>query len=456
MQRTTQGRFGWWRSAPAALALVAAPATASGQDAAPAPAAAPVTASPELRQRVDTLAAAVAGGVAYAEYFAPNFRADVSEAAFRQLCAQLQGGYGKPTGIESLTPRTAHIADFQLGFERGIATGQIVVDPAAPHQVTGLLITRTEPREAAEASVEAVIAVLKALPGTTGFTLSRLDGDSPKTVTAHNATTPLAIGSAFKLVILAELVRATNAGERRWDDTVTLDGSALPGGGYTQKPAGTRVTLRELATQMISVSDNSATDILLDHLGREKVEAMLPVIGFRDARARNQPFLGTLEMFKLKGVDGGALGRRFEATDVAGRRALLAGPVAKAPVSAISATLFQDRKPIRIATIEWFASPDDLVRTMDWLRRHSEGAEGAEVRAILSKSPGIGTAAAARWSWVGYKGGSEPGVVNMTLLLQAKGGGWYALAASWNDPGAAIDEPRFMALVQKAAALAAP
>ncbi|MFV0622822.1 serine hydrolase [Sphingomonas sp. ac-8] len=415
-----------------------------------------MTASQELRQRADTLAAAVGGGVAYAEYFAPNFRADVSEAAFRQLCAQLQTGYGKPTGIESLTPRTAHIADFRLGFERGIATGQIVVDPAAPHQVTGLLITRTEPREAAEASVEAVVAALKTLPGTTGFTLTKLDGDAPRTLAAHNATTPLAIGSAFKLVILAELVRATNAGERRWDDVVTLDGTGLPGGGYTQKPAGTRVSLRELATQMISVSDNSATDILLRHLGREKVEAMLPVIGFRDAKGRNMPFLATLEMFKLKGVQGGALGRRFEAADVAGRRALLAGPVAKAPVSAIPAALFQDRKPIRIATIEWFASPEDLVRTMDWLRRHSEGAQGAELRAILSKNPGITATAAARWGWIGYKGGSEPGVLNMTLLLQAKTGGWYALAASWNDPAAPIDEPRFAALVQKAATLAAP
>ncbi|MEI9928564.1 MAG: serine hydrolase [Sphingomonas sp.] len=93
------------------------------------------------------------------------------------------------------------------------------------------------------------------------------------------------MGSAFKLVILAELIRATNAGERRWTDAVTLDGAPLPGGVYTQAPAGTRVALRELATKMISISDNSATDILIKTLGRARIEAMLPVVGIADPRA---------------------------------------------------------------------------------------------------------------------------------------------------------------------------
>lgn len=415
-----------------------------------------VVASPELRQRADALAAAIAGTIPYDQYFAPSFRAQIPETAFAQVRDQLLAGLGKPTRIEALVPRTPHIADFRLGFERGTAEGQIVVDPAAPHLVTGLRITGSAPHEAPEASISAVLDALKALPGETGFALARLEDAGPVRLAAHNPATPFAIGSAFKLVILAELVRATNAGERGWDDLVTLDGSPLPGGGYTGKPAGTRVPLRELATQMISVSDNSATDILLHHLGRTKVEAMLPVVGIRDARDRNLPFLATLEMFKLKGVQGGALGSRWEAANITDRRALLSGPVANAPVSAIPASLFQDRKPIRIATIEWFASADDLLRVMDWLRRNTEGPTGAEARAILSKNPGIPAAAAGRWDWIGYKGGSEPGVLNMTLLMRARTGGWVAMAASWNNPQAALDEGRFVALVSKAAALALP
>ncbi|WBY09684.1 hypothetical protein PIB19_10580 [Sphingomonas sp. 7/4-4] len=92
---------------------------------------------------------------------------------------------------------------------------------------------------------------------------------------------------------------------------------------------------------------------------------------------------------------------------------------------------------------------------MDWLRRNTEGPKGADARAVLSKNPGIGPVAG-KWQWVGYKGGSEPGVMNMTLLLQAKAGGWYALTGSWNDPAQAVSEGRFAALVTRAAELAAP
>ena len=43
----------------------------------------------------------------------------------------------------------------------------------------------------------------------------------------------------------------------------------------------------------------------------------------------------------------------------------------------------------------------------------------------------------------------------MTLLLQSKAGAWYALAASWNNPAAAVDDARFVALVSRAVDLAA-
>src|SRR3546814_12864006 len=91
--------------------------------------------------------------------------------------------------------------------------------------------------------------------------------------------------SAFKLVILAELVREIAGGKRHWDDPITLDGGDLPGGFYADKAKGTIATIRDLATKMVSVSDNSATDILLHALGRDKVEAVLPVVGSKEPAA---------------------------------------------------------------------------------------------------------------------------------------------------------------------------
>lgn len=406
-------------------------------------------ASEALTTRIAGLPEVLRGKGDYDAYFAPAFRAQVPRATFDQISKQLADAGGAVTGARIVRLVTPDAAQIEIDYERGTVPGQIAVDPAT-HQVSGLLVSGFVGREATLDGVEKAIA---ALPGRAGFAYSRLTDGAPDVLLGLNADQPFAIGSAFKLVILAELVRATNAGERHWDDKVTIDGRPLPGGTYTLIPAGSQFTLREIAGKMISISDNSATDILLHLVGRAQVEAMLPVVGIaRPAALR--PFIGTLEMFKLKGVPG--LAQRYLALDEAGRRRLLDGEVAGLPNSAIAADLFQDGKPILIDRIEWFESPADLVRVMDWLRRNTASGPGAEARAILSINPGIVPTTAARWQWVGYKGGSEPGVMNMTLLLQSKDGSWYVITGSWNDTQAAVSEIRFAGLIGKAAELAVP
>jgi hypothetical protein len=122
----------------------------------------------------------------------------------------------------------------------------------------------------------------------------------------------------------------------------------------------------------------------------------------------------------------------------------------------VDTTSFTTKTPKLIDTLEWFESPNDLVRVMDWLRRNTEGPAGIEARRILSINPGIGPDARGKWQWVGYKGGSEPGVMNMTLLLQARNGDWYVVTGSWNDGQKEVDQVRFASLIGKAAELIAP
>lgn len=431
----------------AATLALAAPAV----PAQPAAQAATVQAMPALTQRAAELIPLLNGEGDVAALFDPAFLAQVPETQLRAILIQLRGSMGKALAVAAIDAVQPYAARIRISCEQGVISMNLAVSPDTPNRIIGLLVTGTA---APEASLGAVVASLKAEPGLTGFTLARLDNGPPAALVSLNADRPAAIGSAFKLAILAELIRATNHGERHWDDVVTLDGSPLPGGFYMQKPAGTQVTLREATEKMISISDNSATDILLALVGRAKVEAMLPVIGWHDA-ARNRPMLSTLDMFKLKGLQGGALGRRWPTLDEAGKRALLASEITPAPVSALDPMLFRDGKP-RLLDVEWFASPADLVRTLDWIRRNTEKGPGAEARRILAMNPGVGPAAAAGWSYVGYKGGSEPGVISMSFLLQAKDGAWYALSASWNNPAALVDENRFIALLSRAVELAAP
>ena len=407
----------------------------------------PVKASAELDRRLAELVVLLNGSGDYAATFAPAFVTAVPKTGFDGLAGQLTAAGGKALRVEIVKAVTPHSAVIVIVYERGRADGQIALDQAGTQQIASLRILGMS---GTEASLGAVDAELAKLPGKTAFALAKLGTSAPQMLVARSADMRFAIGSEFKLVILAELIRGIEAGERRWEDTVTLDGAALPGGAYTQTAAGTKVTLYDLAAKMISVSDNSATDILLRALGREKVEAMLPVVGIADPSAM-RPFLGTLEVFKLK---SSPLGPRYAAADEKGRRALLAGDVAAMPITAIDTAVFAAGKPLMIDTLEWFATPADMIRAMDWLRRHTESGPAARARTILAINPAVSASVGARWRYAGYKGGSEPGVIAMTWLLQGKDGTWYAMSGSWNNIAAAVDDARFAGLMTRAVELA--
>ena len=102
-----------------------------------------------------------------------------------------------------------------------------------------------------------------------------------------------------------------------------------------------------------------------------------------------------------------------------------------------SAAEMQWSKPIAIDRLEWFASAADLCRLMAWFDKQHDSA----ALDILAINPGVHPADD-RFDYVGYKGGSESGVLNMTWLLHATSGHRYALSASWNDATHDVDVER--------------
>ena len=430
----------------------------------PAAAAAQAQANPALLQRVEELAAVISGTTEPSAFFTPTFLANVPAERFKATNVQLLKSAGAIQDVRLVSADTPFSGMVELTYEKTKGRMRITVDSAAPHLVSGL---RMMGMASGEENMGAVIAALRALPGQTAITVARLEESGPAPMIQINGDQVLAIGSEFKLIILAELVRAVTAGERNWDDKVTLGNQQLPSGFYAGKPASTTATLRELAEKMISVSDNSATDILLASLGREKVEAMMTTVGIADP-SRNKPFLFTLEANKLKGRSEAGYGQRYGALDEAGKRALLAKEIAEARAmtatqaaaatagNAAPASAPGPRKPNLIETVEWFASPADMVRVMDWLRRNTETGPAAEARAILSRNPGLPPETAGKWAYTGFKGGSEAGVIASTFLLQAKDGRWYAVSAKWNNREAEVENQRFLALISRAIDLIAP
>ena len=96
-----------------------------------------------------------------------------------------------------------------------------------------------------------------------------------------NADQPFQMASVFKIPILAELLSQAESGARALDDRYVLtDDLKSPGSGVLKElSAGTALTVRDLATLMIIVSDNTATDILLGLVTKDAVNARLRACG---------------------------------------------------------------------------------------------------------------------------------------------------------------------------------
>ena len=103
--------------------------------------------------------------------------------------------------------------------------------------------------------------------------------------------------SSIKIAVLAELYQqaqlsaAGTAGKAKLGDLYTLQVSDLvPGSdimlGLT--PGITHVTNRDLATMMVAVSDNAATNVLIDRLGMDNVNALLNSLGLTHTRLQRK------------------------------------------------------------------------------------------------------------------------------------------------------------------------
>lgn len=96
---------------------------------------------------------------------------------------------------------------------------------------------------------------------------------------------PVPSASTIKLVIMAELLARVHAGTMRLEDTVTITPEMRTGGDGILKELepGHTFTLREIVTLMIIVSDNEATNLLIDLLGMERINARAAAMGLKSA-----------------------------------------------------------------------------------------------------------------------------------------------------------------------------
>lgn len=337
-----------------------------------------------------------------ADWFAPEFLAQVPISSIQEIIISLNTELGTYQGVQE------DGEDYLVVFERGSVPTEIVLNDKG--QITGLLFqTSISLKEATEQ--------FKALPGQVSVLV--LEGQSERA--AVNATTPLAVGSAFKLAVLDVLNSQIESGQHSWDELVKLqpEWKSLPSGILQNWPDGSVLTVQTLAALMISQSDNTATDHLIHLVGREAIEAITP---------RNRPFLTTREAFILKSTQNRELLQRYLAGDLNQRRLVL-NQLQQQPLPDVS-----DIDPNSVALdVEWFFTAEELCSLM------------ARVKDLPLMSINSGVADASDWQRVAYKGGSESGVLNLTTWLLAKNGQSYCVTATWNHDEP-LEEERFITL----------
>ncbi|MBB3032911.1 serine hydrolase [Alteriqipengyuania lutimaris] len=376
-----------------------------------------------------------------AEVFAPAFLAQVPATQLAQIGNQLTTELGPLVGVESVEPVNANRATVSLRFEDATAAGPLTLDPAAPFLVTGLLLNDIQQLDDGPTKISADMA---ALGGSAAAWFGPLDGEA---IFAYgDPAKQYALGSTFKLYVLAALSRAVAEGRLSWADVVTLDAKSFPSGIMQDWPDGAPVTLHTAATLMISISDNTATDLVIEAVGREAIEAEMRASGHSDP-SKSFPFLTTREMFAVKAGDAGMA---YAAADEAGRRTMLETLDTDGLTQRRVEEVFASGTPVLIEEVEWFASMRDERALMRVLAALPDDT----AREIMSISTALNDADEAGWSYVGYKGGSETGVLNMSWLLRDEAGRWHMLAISQMDPAGAVDTATLLLLARRILALA--
>ncbi len=329
-------------------------------------------------------------------WFQPAFLKAVPLTKLEEVTQQVLAASGPFRAVhETADPRM-----YEVTFERGTWDATIAL---ADGKIETLFV---RPGTTAAKTLDEAVAPLRALPGKVAFTVLA-DG---KTLAHEKEGDALAVGSAFKLAVLVELrERIEKQNKLAWDRVVALGARSisLPSGILQGWPVSTPITVQTLASLMISISDNTATDALIHLLGRASLD--------RYGSANFRPFLTTADMFRLKSKGNEALLERFRKATPAQRTAML-DDVAKVPLPRAE----DYPKGVTALDVEWFFTPVELCAFM------------AKVHDLPLMGINPGVAKKSDWDRIAYKGGSEPGVISMTTWV-TKGAKSACVSATWND-----------------------
>ncbi len=220
-----------------------------------------------------------------------------------------------------------------------------------------------------------------------------------KPVVVENDKTPMAVGSTFKLLVLKAYEDAIKKGELKRETIVSLKekNRSLPTGVLQNLPAGKPINLELLAQLMIQISDNTATDSLIDVLKKPRIEALSP---------RNSPLLTTRELFQLIDSSNEKLRNKFKTGTKSARLEALS-ELDKLPLPSVSSI----GKSATWQDAEWYMSAHEICPLLESVQ--DAPALNSSLNPLFKNL---------NWQKIGFKGGSEYGVINFSVIGKTQKG----------------------------------
>lgn len=255
---------------------------------------------------------------------------------------------------------------------------------------------------------------LAALGGTTGIYVGDVVDAACQTVhITDEEPEPAPSGSVFKLIVLSALVDAVESGELSWDDelTITPELKSLPTGELQDREDGSTVPVQEAAALMISISDNTATDLLMNAVGPERLHATVARIS--DDPDRLTPLLTTRQFFQV-GWNAPQVREQWASASTSERADLLHD--LPEDLDALRSNPFAITDVVWPEGVGWFLTGEEICTTHAVLQEQAQTPAGEPVREILSANPGLPAPEAATYQ--GFKGGSAPGVLAYSFYLE--------------------------------------
>jgi beta-lactamase class A len=166
------------------------------------------------------------------------------------------------------------------------------------------------------------------------------------TIVGVNDTLTFPQGSAIKIPILIELFRQADAKPTLLREQIPITAAARTGGSgvlgdFTD--GGSQISVEDLAILMIRLSDNTATNLLIDRVGMPQVNRMLDGLGATHTRLQRKMIRADA---MIRGEEN--ISTPAEAAAIMTRLARCAPPLTKASCARVRAILEMDKdEPVR-------------------------------------------------------------------------------------------------------------